>query len=426
MSMYLRISKSLTACLLICLPEIAAAQQDLCRDVLVTAGKDLIVRRSSVSTELQVKDWFCSDKFEETLKKRDGSFKIGIPIEGVPIEFGATGSSQNSRKAREQFCSNSSKNFTYDAQDYIYSNLVNEAAVKAWSVCMAGRAAPPAQIVKAGFARVPGAKQFALSATFDPPSGVTMPEPKITRLLLTGATCTGGDLAAGKLLKREGNTTTCSYNPKKGASALIVNTGKTVFLAVPPDLDNEKAGMCTVTNSVPVESWEDQGCAFESAAFTADLHCRSGCEDHEPKNGVNWPIAVGAGENEQVGAYCSATCSPVRGDGCPFTRVVSTTNTAKLGSGTVRSWGEPVTYVMKWKKLVRKVTPKDEKGAPFEIRYARSFSIDAPVKADKTIVECEVGGNKVSLQAGDTENAMFTLVEKATTAEKTVYTYRLR
>lgn len=109
--------------------------QDYCKDVLDAAYNRLSIssNQSSVSA---AKNWFCSDNFFSDIKNFTASGSISIPIEGVPIKFGASGNDYSSLQKREQVCKSSSNYFSSDQALTIFKQVVEKRTIEAWERCM--------------------------------------------------------------------------------------------------------------------------------------------------------------------------------------------------------------------------------------------------------------------------------------------------
>jgi hypothetical protein len=109
--------------------------QDYCKDVLDAAYNRLSIssNQSSVSA---AKNWFCSDNFFSDIKNFTASGSISIPIDGIPIKFGASGNDYSSLQKREQVCNSSSSYFSSDQALTIFKQVVEKRTIEAWERCM--------------------------------------------------------------------------------------------------------------------------------------------------------------------------------------------------------------------------------------------------------------------------------------------------
>lgn len=121
--------------LLCCVAASFANAQELCSDI-----KDAFYNKYQINSARSVsaaaRSWICSDNFLSDIKKLSSGSSISIPILG---SYDGTKSNESFFMKRDQFCQNSSYNFTEDEAYAIFSQTVDKVVVEAWAKCMSDR-----------------------------------------------------------------------------------------------------------------------------------------------------------------------------------------------------------------------------------------------------------------------------------------------
>src|SRR5258708_90700 len=100
-----------------------ALAQDTC-DASLKLQQNTIVFSATESDESTVKKWFCDSAFEKSASNSTGGISLSVPIQGVPVSFGASSSDSNASEKRRQFCADSSQMFSHQQAMYVVSQVL--------------------------------------------------------------------------------------------------------------------------------------------------------------------------------------------------------------------------------------------------------------------------------------------------------------
>jgi hypothetical protein len=107
-----------------------------CGDVLAGGTFDIVATASQSNYDVTVKEWFCSDRFYQHEKTRKGGAGVSVPIEGIPVKFGADWDNKDKITEREAFCSDSERTFNYFEAEAVLRQVASQTIVQAWLECM--------------------------------------------------------------------------------------------------------------------------------------------------------------------------------------------------------------------------------------------------------------------------------------------------
>jgi hypothetical protein len=113
------------------------AQQNACSPLIPPGGAfRVILTDGSDHTFRSAKEWFCSDDFVQYANSNKDSGGIVVPIEGIPIGGSFDTSNQSDMTSRQQFCGDSSKQFTNDEENFLLERQGDPTLVNGYLQCI--------------------------------------------------------------------------------------------------------------------------------------------------------------------------------------------------------------------------------------------------------------------------------------------------
>lgn len=113
-----------------------AQEQDRCRDVLLYQTCDVLKISYNSSASKAFRDFVTSSNFNSDISKFSASGDISLPIDGIPIKLGASGSDQKISTWRSEFLRNQSLNVTEEQAFDFFRQIAPKNAIDAWKSCM--------------------------------------------------------------------------------------------------------------------------------------------------------------------------------------------------------------------------------------------------------------------------------------------------
>jgi hypothetical protein len=122
-------------CLVMC--EVGwGADEDSCLALIPKTGAFAIQLSSNSSKSFDSsKAWFCSDDFVSSASQSKSSGGISIPIDGIPVGASFDTGSNSDMAARQSFCSDNSKQFSKEQNNFLFIKQGDPTIVNAFVNC---------------------------------------------------------------------------------------------------------------------------------------------------------------------------------------------------------------------------------------------------------------------------------------------------
>lgn len=291
---------------------------DKCSDALAKLPQNVVTLDHSKALHVNLKQWFCSEKFLEELKDESLKLDLTVPIEGAPVPFKFGHDNVASLKKREKFCSSS--NYQFSSQEAIntYSRTlpveVQLKALDVWGQCMGGQYAGGA-LVKVSLQRL-DSTQVSLVAKFD--MILDVPTPRVERVVTSRSLkCEGKNLAPGKKIPVGGVSDLCRWDGTEDASAIVYNSlGADAKAVLTAEVDGKDAGKVKLMVRRPewrVEKRLSQRFGLLKNMWAVNTSIQGAQLQLPP---VRWEgggvalLTVPDGRLEAFGAECVENCDP--------------------------------------------------------------------------------------------------------------------
>jgi hypothetical protein len=174
-----------------------ATAQDKCSDVLAQGFYNTTKANNTGDYSSDVVNWLKSDNSHKYADKQGGGFNIAIPIEGVPIGFGANMDGASSTQLNQKLNAGNKAKFNNTFANYVAQQIVDKTVIKAWSDCMnrdkiglQGEASP-----------MDDGRTIILSLRWAPRFGINTS--KLKYVAITGATYDAATLQVGQTFGTE-------------------------------------------------------------------------------------------------------------------------------------------------------------------------------------------------------------------------------
>jgi hypothetical protein len=113
-----------------------AADGDSCLALIPKTGAFSIQLSTNSSKSFDSsKAWFCSDDFVSYATQAKSSGGISVPIDGVPVSGSFDTANANNMAARQSFCSDNSKQFSKEQNDFLFIKQGDPTIVNAFVSC---------------------------------------------------------------------------------------------------------------------------------------------------------------------------------------------------------------------------------------------------------------------------------------------------
>lgn len=205
-----------------------------------------------------VSEYFESGKANEYVRSKGGGFKIGIPIEGVPLNLEFDGSAPSQRKMNDLL----KKKYFHDRSEYELSHVVKQFAdkelLRTWLECK--RLKANAQPGKVWGEIVSADHKHALIDIHYRPAVEGDSLPKIDRIAIIGGRqrddAQAPALKVGDFIPFQGSSLTVDRTSGEGLTVFLVTSRGKVTIIEAPVLENE-AKELTHFGSMKVERISD-------------------------------------------------------------------------------------------------------------------------------------------------------------------------
>ena len=283
----------------------AVEAADSCLALLSKDLKNINIKFDTNNIASATSDWFCSSDFEKRYNSGSGEVTIAIPIEGVPVSFGAGASFASAWQKRTDVCHAGSSKFSQSDIHYIYQEVVDPHAWSAFTTCEKTAASlVTLELTSRG-------QNLILTADLRAVGNVT--SAKINDFQETGAQCEQKNIARGKVIIPGGISDTCTRQ-SDGPIAIVINTalGAVSVDAPPKKRFDQQAGtgqLQYTVDHVDASQLDPTEPVKEYGEDTWDVD-----SDH-PHTGT---LQISVDPNLfRLGEF-SYSCREIVGNGCPF------------------------------------------------------------------------------------------------------------
>jgi hypothetical protein len=115
----------------------------LCDAILSQGVFDQVFIDTSRSISESLFQWLKTSSYKEVKNRIDGGLSIGLPIKGIPIEFGGDFSEDEFEKWKQEIDKGNSRNFTENESLKIVSSSASKVIADAWVACIKTSVLPP-------------------------------------------------------------------------------------------------------------------------------------------------------------------------------------------------------------------------------------------------------------------------------------------
>jgi len=112
-----------------------AQTADRCTAVLAPSVGKTIASINIATFATDIKKWACKQPNRSANMSVDSSGSAGLPIEGIPVQFGGTLNGKNAAAWFDSSCKSSDEPLTTSQAQRVAANLVPPAVVEAWKEC---------------------------------------------------------------------------------------------------------------------------------------------------------------------------------------------------------------------------------------------------------------------------------------------------
>lgn len=132
----LRLSLQL-ACGLAMMASVAAgAEEDKCKAVLASGIWDIQSSSATSPFQRSFANWFCSQDFSSETDFKDRGASIGLPVEGVPLEFAGYNREKNWKSYYKSACTQPADFISQLKSSKYFTKLADSDVVNAWKDCV--------------------------------------------------------------------------------------------------------------------------------------------------------------------------------------------------------------------------------------------------------------------------------------------------
>jgi len=122
--------------LLMCTLPVFGQDADLCKDILNEHLKDIVTASSSMSFESTVQNWMCSNRGGSEQHSQDSGLSVGVPIQGVPVQFGGNLDGADASAWFDNHCGSNAGSISSNQAQFVAASLMPRESIGAWKQCM--------------------------------------------------------------------------------------------------------------------------------------------------------------------------------------------------------------------------------------------------------------------------------------------------
>jgi len=180
------------SCCLVILGQLGAtswAQQQsssVCRDVLADQLKNRISFNSGSAFASNMQAWMCSQRNSTSRSSNSGGLSVGVPIDGVPLQFGGNLSGSDANSWFNAHCDQKSQTMSDQQAESVSLALLPPDAIQAWSRCI--DRTTPTSLQRLGMSPTTNASRLTITITWQP-DAIRLDPPVVNQFLVAGATC---------------------------------------------------------------------------------------------------------------------------------------------------------------------------------------------------------------------------------------------
>ena len=132
----LRLSLQLACGLALMASAAAGAEDDKCKAVLASGIWDIQSSSATNPFQRSFANWFCSQDYSSETDFKDRSASIGLPVEGVPLEFAGYNRERNWKSFYKSACTQPADFISQLNSSKYFAKLADSDLVNAWRVCV--------------------------------------------------------------------------------------------------------------------------------------------------------------------------------------------------------------------------------------------------------------------------------------------------